>query len=168
MINSVFSDLNPKIQDLLNSSKIYKPTKPQIIAIPPILNGENVLLIAPTGLGKTESAILPIFNNFIKENENNNNKSIADGISILYITPLRALNRDMLRRTFDWGKKLNITVAVRHGDTTNSERARQSKNPPNMLITTPETFQILFTGKRLRKYLINKFPCMSTYFIDTM
>jgi len=153
-MESVFFNLNPKIQNLLSSKNIKKPTEPQIKAIPHILKGENVLLIAPTGLGKTESALLPIFHNFLIEKNNFPQQDTEDkGISILYITPLRALNRDMLKRTIEWGKDLGIDISVRHGDTTQSERVRQSRKPPDMLITTPETFQILFVGSRLKKHL---------------
>lgn len=149
-MSSVFANLHPFIQRLLKTNNITHPTKPQQKAIPSILQRNHVLLLAPTGHGKTEAAILPIFHQFLSLDDKIKEEK---GIFILYITPLRALNRDMLRRTFEWGETLGITIAVRHGDTTQTERAKQSRNPPDMLITTPETFQILFTGKRLRSHL---------------
>ena len=110
-MTSVFTNLNPEIQSLLNSRNIKEPTEPQVKAILPVLSGKNVLLIAPTGLGKTEAALLPIFHNFLKEKEDQLEQDKENkGISILYITPLRALNRDMLRRTIEWGKELGIEI----------------------------------------------------------
>jgi len=138
--------LDPRLQKVVEEEGLKELTQPQVKAIPEIMSGKNCLLIAPTGMGKTEAALLPIFNLFLK-------KGKAEGISIIYITPLRALNRDMLRRTLSWGKKLGIDIVVRHGDTTKKERRRQSLHPPDMLITTPETLQILFTGKNLRASL---------------
>jgi ATP-dependent helicase Lhr and Lhr-like helicase len=149
-MSNVFDLLDPRIHALLSTRGISTPTEPQDKAIPEILQGHHVLLIAPTGLGKTEAALLPIFHEFLEDKKDT---AKTRGISILYITPLRALNRDMLHRTFDWAKTLGMTIAVRHGDTPQAERAKQSQSPPDMLITTPETLQILFTGKRLRSHL---------------
>jgi ATP-dependent helicase Lhr and Lhr-like helicase len=151
-MNSVFDLLENRIRALLSAYNITEPTEPQQKAIPSVLHGAHVLLIAPTGLGKTEAALLPIFHQYLTTNPSFSD-STPKGISILYITPLRALNRDMLRRTFDWGKHLGLSVSVRHGDTSESERAKQARSPPDMLITTPETLQILFTGKHMRKHL---------------
>ncbi|HEC76267.1 MAG TPA: DEAD/DEAH box helicase [Thermoplasmatales archaeon] len=139
--------LRPEIEKVMKELGINELTLPQIKAIPEILKGEDCLVIAPTGMGKTESALIPVFNLFMKNRR--------EGINILYITPLRALNRDMLRRTFYWGKALGIKIAVRHGDTSIKERKKQVLHPPNMLITTPETLQIMLTGKKLRQLLKN-------------
>lgn len=140
-----FDLLDQRITDVLKGMNIFSPTDPQTDVIPKILGGNNVLLVAPTGIGKTEAVMLPIFDMLLR--------TPRKGIRCIYVTPLRALNRDMLRRMEEFGRALDLKVGVRHGDTPDHERIRQSRDPPDILITTPETLQVLFTGKRLREHL---------------
>lgn len=77
------------------------------------MRGRSVLIISPTGSGKTEAAILPVLSQYLYARERG---MLLPGINILYITPLRALNRDLLDRLSWWGDELGISVAVRHGD----------------------------------------------------
>ncbi|MDI6847113.1 MAG: DEAD/DEAH box helicase, partial [Candidatus Bathyarchaeia archaeon] len=144
--SNVFDLLDKPIRDALAELGFSEPTLPQVMAIPPILAEENVLLIAPTGSGKTEAVLLPIFSNFIQQNG-------KKGISIVYITPLRALNRDMLKRLSFWASKLGISIEVRHSDTEIKLRRRQALFPPDMLVTTPETLQAILPGSRMRQHL---------------
>ncbi len=137
--------VNPKIVQALEQLGIRELTEPQVQGVPLIQEGKNLLVIAPTGIGKTEAALIPILDAILRER--------PPRISCLYVTPLRALNRDMLRRMAFFGEFLGLDVAVRHGDTSRAERTRQSRSPPDILITTPETVQILFTGRRLRQHL---------------
>ncbi len=143
-----FNLLRAPLQKVLRELGFTRATDPQVMAIGPISRGENVLLVAPTGYGKTEACILPVFNNFLAHRP-------KEGISLLYITPMRALNRDMLRRLMVWGTRLGLRIEVRHGDTTRSERRKQALTPPDLLITTPETLQAILPGKRMRSHLKN-------------
>ncbi len=144
----VFSVLDPRIKSRLKDFGLTKPTLAQRSSIRPVIGGRDILLLAPTGTGKTEAVMLPLFHQVLKWPK-------IKGISVIYITPLRALNRDMLFRLGEWAGILDISIAVRHGDTSKAERARQSRKPPDVLITTPETLQILLTGKRLRRSLLD-------------
>ncbi|HUI86147.1 MAG TPA: DEAD/DEAH box helicase [Nitrososphaerales archaeon] len=116
--------------------------------VPLVEQGRNALLMAPTGTGKTEAAFLPILDRLIREGA-----SRVKGTKLLYITPLRALNRDMLERMQWWCKRFDVRLGVRHGDSTQAERTNMSVAPPDILITTPETLQILLVGRRIRENL---------------
>ena len=145
--DNVFSMLVRPIRRLLKERNFRRPTEPQRKAIPKILEGKNVLLISPTATGKTEAAMLPVLNSLIQISRS------EPGIKVLYITPLRALNRDMLERLEWWCNKLDLKLAVRHGDTDVSERARQSRSPPDIMITTPETLQAMLFGWTIHRHL---------------
>ena len=122
-------------------------TLPQEKLIPLVLEGKNVLLLAPTGSGKTEAAVLPIFSRIIDGN--------FQKISMLYITPLRALNRDMLARLLEYGSASGLSVKVKHSDISASARREIVLQAPDVLITTPESLQIMLNGRRLREIIKN-------------
>ena len=143
---SVFEMLVKPVRRLIEQKGFPEPTEPQEKTIPKILEGKNILLISPTATGKTEAAFLPVLSMLLQAQQ-------TPGIKVLYITPLRALNRDMLERLEWWCNNLDIKLAVRHGDTDTKERTRQSRSPPDVLITTPETLQAMLSGWLLRQHL---------------
>jgi ATP-dependent helicase Lhr and Lhr-like helicase len=125
-----------------------RPTPPQILAFQPILEEKNILLIAPTGTGKTEAVLLPVLSKIVIQKDVKQN-----GIQIIYVTPLKALNRDMIKRLRVWSEKLDISMDIRHGDTEMRIRRKQAKTPPQILVTTPETLQAILPGSQMRKHL---------------
>ncbi len=143
---SVYEQLCEPLRAYLESQN-WTPTPIQEVATGPLLSGQDRVLVAPTGSGKTEAAVLPVLSNCHSQE--------WGPMSILYVTPLRALNRDIDRRLEGLASIANLEVGLRHGDTPQSERNRQSRKPPHLLVTTPETLQIMLTGKRLREHLRN-------------
>ncbi|MEA3143195.1 MAG: ATP-dependent helicase Lhr and Lhr-like helicase [Thermoplasmata archaeon] len=147
--------LHPRLVALLRSQGWTGLTEAQKAAQGPLQARSHVLLVAPTGHGKTEAALLPVISRILEERDAlaAQGKPWPLGFKALYVTPLRALNRDLMGRLKSWAAGLDLNVGVRHGDTTPSERARQARSPPDLLITTPETLQLLLYGDTLRRHL---------------
>jgi ATP-dependent helicase Lhr and Lhr-like helicase len=112
-------------------------------ALPIIARRVNCLLVAPTGSGKTEAAVLPVFTMLAHE------KGSAGRIRAIYITPLRALNNDVMRRVIRYAQSEGLRVEIRHGDTTTLERKKIVENPPDVLITTPESLAVVLTSDKM-------------------
>jgi len=145
-MGSVFNILDNTVKGLA-VSRFKKPTPVQELALPKVLEGKNVLVIAETGSGKTESVMLALFSKLMEKEH--------EPLAILYLTPMKALNRDMMDRLVWWCNKLDIDISVRHGDTTQHQRKLQVEHPPKIMITTPEQINAMLTGKRLRELLKN-------------
>ena len=135
------------------------PSAPQEAGWPAIASGENALILAPTGTGKTLAAFLWELNALITDGLEH---PLANAIHLLYISPLKALNNDIQRnlerplaelrdRFIAAGQAFpEIRVAVRTGDTPPAARARMMRTTPHILITTPESLHILLTSLRGR------------------
>ena len=141
------------------TQKIGIPTKVQEGAWPAIAAGENTLVSAPTGTGKTLSAFL-VFIDRLKQKAREG--TLKQELQVIYISPLKSLAGDIrenLRRPLNgiseeerkagYGESVpfDINVAIRTGDTTSSERKTMIKTPPHILITTPESLYLLLTSK---------------------
>ncbi len=131
---------------------------PQRYAVIPIHEGRNVLVTSPTGTGKTLTAFLSIISQLLEMGERD---ELEDSVYALYVSPLRALNNDIyrnlevpLREIRDLSPNLpEIRHAVRTGDTPASEKSKQLRRPPHILITTPETLGIILTAPKFREKL---------------
>jgi ATP-dependent Lhr-like helicase len=134
----------------------WKPFPFQTQTWTAFLQGKNGLLNAPTGSGKTYALWLPIVLNYIKKNPNYKTKH-TPGLKAIWITPLRSLSVEIKqaaeRVVLDLETKM--TVGIRSGDTSASERAKQKGKMPDLLVTTPESLQLLLATKGYDKIFGN-------------
>ncbi|MBX5481247.1 MAG: DEAD/DEAH box helicase [Myxococcaceae bacterium] len=144
------------------TSRIGSPSEPQREGWPRIRAGKNVLIAAPTGSGKTLSAFLHCLDTLFRRALDG---TLEARTHVLYVSPLKALGNDVqknllrpLEEIYELARAEGldpqpVRVLVRSGDTPQSERQSMAKNPPHVLITTPESFYLCLTAARSREAL---------------
>ncbi len=157
----ILSTLHPLVREWF-LSKYSTFTPPQRYAIVEAFKGNNVLITSPTGSGKTLAAFLAAISMLIEKAERN---ELEDRVYVVYVSPLRALNNDIrknleepLSEIYEMAEKKKIKlqkirIGVRTGDTDPSERQRQMRKPPHILITTPETLAIVLCSPKFSRSL---------------
>jgi ATP-dependent Lhr-like helicase len=142
--------------------KFGEMTPPQTYAIPLIHENKSTLIFSPTGSGKTLAAFLSMIDMLYAMGERG---ELQETVYVLYVSPLRALNNDIKRNLMvplegirELSRKSDlelpvINVAVRTGDTPQSERSKMLRHPPHILITTPETLAIVLTSPKFSQKL---------------
>lgn len=141
-MSSSFDRLHPAVRHHVVNSLGWRSLRPlQEAAIEPILDGKHALLGAPTAGGKTEAAILPLFSRMVEER--------WGGLSVLYVCPLRALLNNLHPRIQGYGELLGRTVGLWHGDVGDAARKEVLRDPPDVLLTTPESLEAMFMSRRV-------------------
>ncbi|MFI9487353.1 DEAD/DEAH box helicase [Promicromonospora sp. NPDC052451] len=113
----------------------------QSAAVEPVRSGADCVLIAPTAGGKTEAAVFPLLTSMVQGQ--------WSGLSVLYVTPLRALLNNLYPRLTTYGGWLGRRVGLWHGDIGDTERKRILAEPPDILLTTPESLEAMLVSRRV-------------------
>ena len=155
------SEFHPAVSSWFDAN-FTEPTPVQSESWPAIANGEHTLLAAPTGSGKTLAAFLASIDALVKEGLE---RGLPDETRVLYISPLKALSNDIQKnlqiplvgirdRLLESGlPDVNVRAWVRTGDTPQWERRQAVREPPHILVTTPESAYILLTSESGRNML---------------
>lgn len=129
-----FHRLHDSVQYHVVSSLGWPGLRPlQSESVAPIHEGRDCVLLAPTAGGKTEAAVFPVLSRMLEEN--------WSGLSVLYLCPLRALANNLGPRLARYSQFVGRRAEVWHGDTGQGDRKRMRKDPPDILVTTPESVE---------------------------
>lgn len=141
---SAFDRLHPALQHHVVNSLGWRELRPlQESSITPILDGRHALLLAPTAGGKTEAAVFPALSRMLSEN--------WSGLSIIYVCPLKALLNNLHLRLQQYCQWVGRTCALWHGDISQGTKASLLKEPADILLTTPESLEVMLISKRVDK-----------------
>jgi ATP-dependent Lhr-like helicase len=172
VLRDPLSSFHPLVREWF-TSQFAAPTGAQAEGWPAIAQGRHTLIAAPTGSGKTLAAFLTCLDGLVRQGLEG---EIPDKTQVVYVSPLKALSNDIHRNLMSPLRDLqdlaeargtplpDIRVAVRTGDTPQSERQRMAKKPPHVLVTTPESFFILLTSESGRRGL----KSVSTLIVDEL
>ena len=139
---SEFEQLHPSLQYHVVNTLGWSTLRPtQVAAIAPIHAGAHCLLLAPTAGGKTEAAAIPILSKMLSES--------WAGTSVLYICPIKALLNNLEQRLTHYAGLVGRTVAVWHGDVSQSRKMKAMKEAPDILLTTPESIEAMLISVRV-------------------
>ena len=136
---SNFDQLHPALQHHVVNSLGWRELRPfQEAVIPGILAGQHMIVLAPTAGGKTEAAFLPIASRMLTEG--------WTGLSVLYICPIKALLNNLDVRLQRYCTLLGRRSALWHGDVTTTARRHVLRDPPDCLLTTPESLEVMLVS----------------------
>jgi ATP-dependent helicase Lhr and Lhr-like helicase len=131
-----FTRLHPSVRYLVAEVLRFSGLHPvQAMTIDPILEGRDLIVVAPTAGGKTEAAFFPIFTRILTER--------LPGVSVLYVSPLRALLNNQEGRLRRMAEAMGLTVGKWHGDVTAREKRAIVGEPPPLVLITPESLEVL-------------------------
>ncbi|HJJ58832.1 MAG TPA: DEAD/DEAH box helicase [Methanocorpusculum sp.] len=137
---SVFEHLHPTLQETLITGLGWNALRPvQETACKEVAAGKDILVLAPTAGGKTEAAFLPVIDALLKRRTGH--------LSAIYVSPLKALINDQTERVVRLAERAGLEVAVQHGDIAGTERWRFAESEPDILLTTPESLEVLLSSK---------------------
>ena len=138
----VFDRLHPVLGHHIVNTLGWRSLRPlQRDAVGPVLAGEDTLLLAPTASGKTEAAAFPLLTAMEEQG--------WSGLSTLYVCPLKALLNNLLPRLEGYAGWLGRRVALWHGDVAAPQRRRLLVNPPDVLLTTPESLEAMLVSRNV-------------------
>ncbi len=139
---SAFDRLHPALQHHIVNSLGWRSLRPlQEESIDVVLAGSHALMLAPTAGGKTEAAVFPLLSRMLSEDWR--------GLSVLYICPIKALLNSMHPRLERYCELVGRRCGVWHGDTRASARRGLLREPPDVLLTTPESLEVMLVSRRV-------------------